>query len=39
MYLFELVFSFSLDMCPRMEFLSHIVVDFSVFEETSCWFP
>ena len=36
---FQISVLFSLDICPSVELLSHIVVYFSFFEETSYWFP
>ena len=38
-YLFELVFLFSLDACPGLELLDHMIVLFLVFWETSILFP
>ena len=38
-YLFELVFLFSLDACPGVELLDHMIVLFLVFWETSILFP
>ena len=39
MYLFELVFSFSSDICPGIELLYHIIVPFLVFWGSSILFP